>query len=64
MNATVKFFFWLAAVICFVIAAVGADARLGRGGRPGIGARLGFVPLGLALFVFPFMWDTAVQAFD
>ena len=64
MNATVKFFFYLGAVICFAIAAVGTDARLGRGGRPGIGARLGFVPLGLALFVFPSMWEVGVQVFD
>ncbi len=63
MSDETKFFFYLGAVICFVIAAAGADWRFGRLGRRGVAPRLVLVPLGLALFVFPTMWDTGVAAF-
>ncbi len=63
MSDKTSFFFYLGAVICFVIAAAGADWRFGRLGRRGIAPRLVLVPLGLALFVFPTMWDTGVAAF-
>ena len=54
-----QFFFYLAAVICFVLAAIGEPRVMGRLGRPGIG----FVPLGLALFLFPQMWNLGQTAF-
>ena len=57
------FFFYLAAVICFVLAAIGEPRVMGRLGRPGIGAGIGFVPLGLALFLFPQMWNLGHAAF-
>ncbi|HEX2042067.1 MAG TPA: hypothetical protein VHF24_05450 [Acidimicrobiales bacterium] len=63
MSDETSFFFYLGAVICFVIAAAGADWRFGRLGRRGVAPRLVLVPLGLALFVFPTMWDTGVAAF-
>ncbi len=63
MSDKTSFFFYLGAVICFVIAAAGADWRFGRLGRRGIAPRLVLVPLGLALFVFPTMWDTGGAAF-
>ncbi len=63
MSDKTKFFFYLASVICFVIAAAGADWRFGRLGRRGVAPRLVLVPLGLALFVFPLMWDTGKLAF-
>ncbi len=63
MDVKVKFFFWLASVICFGIAAVGSGWRFGRLGRRGMAPQLTLEPLGLLLFVFPFMWDAGVQAF-
>ena len=55
MSVEIKFLFYLAAVICFVLAALPA-------GRPGL-SRVGLTPLGLALFVFPTLWDTGAAAF-
>lgn len=63
MDAKARFFFYLASVICFVIAAAGSDWRFGRLGRRGLAPRLVLVPLGLALFVFPFLWDAGEAAF-
>ena len=63
MSDKTSFFFYLAAVMCFVIAAAGEGWRFGRLGRRGLAPRLVLVPLGLALFVFPTMWDTGVAAF-
>ncbi len=53
MDVKLRFLFFLAALVCFAIAAFG--------GR--YSARVGFVPLGLALFIFPTLWDTGVAAF-
>ena len=64
MDVKVKFFFFLASVICLGLAAAGSGWRYGRLGRQGVAPRLLLEPLGLALFVFPFMWDTGVAAFD
>jgi hypothetical protein len=55
MSVEIKFLFYLAAVVCFVLAALPA-------GRPGL-ARVGLTPLGLAFFVFPTLWDTGAAAF-
>jgi len=63
VSAEVSFFFYLAAIICFVVAALGADWRFGRLGRQGIAPRLVLVPLGLALYVVPIMWTTGKVAF-
>jgi len=63
MSAETTFFFYLAAVICFIVAAVGADWRFGRLGRKGLAPRLVLVPLGLALYVFPAMWNAGKLAF-
>ncbi len=61
MDHKLRFVFYLAAVICFLLAAFGAD--LGRMGRPGMASRLSLLPLGLALFLIPTLWDTAELAF-
>ena len=58
MSAKTDFFFLLAAVICFLVAAAGAEWRFGRQGRRGVAPRLVLVPLGLALFVIPILMDT------
>ncbi len=63
MSPKTSFWFYLASVVCFVIAAAGSDWRFGRLGRRGMAPRLVLVPLGLALFVFPTMWNTGVAAF-
>jgi hypothetical protein len=63
VDEEVQFFFYLAAVICFVIAAAGEGWRYGIRGRRGLAPRVVLVPLGLALFVFPTMWNTGVAAF-
>ena len=63
MDEEVRFFFYLAAVICFAIAAAGEGWRYGTRGRKGLAPRLVLVPLGLALFTFPTMWDAGVAAF-
>jgi hypothetical protein len=61
MDHKLRFFFYLAALICFLLAAFGTD--LGRMGRPGMASRLSLLPLGLALFIIPTLWDTAEAAF-
>jgi hypothetical protein len=63
MSPKTTFFFYLASVVCFVIAAAGAEWRFGRLGRRGVAPRLVLVPLGLALYVFPLMWTTGKIAF-
>ncbi|HVL93578.1 MAG TPA: hypothetical protein VM264_09555 [Acidimicrobiales bacterium] len=55
MDLKVQFFFYLAAFICFVLGALGNRA-------PAMSS-IGLVPLGLALFVFPLVWNTAEAAF-
>lgn len=63
MDDEVKFFFYLAAVICFVLAAAGESWKFGSRGRRGLAPRLVLLPLGLALAFFPAMWDAGVAAF-
>ena len=46
MDPTVKMIFYAAAVVLFVLAAIGYE----RG-------KVSFVAAGLAVFVFPFFWD-------
>lgn len=62
LSPETSFFIYLASIICFVIAAMGADWRFGRLGRRGVAPRIVLVPVGLALFVFPFMWNAAKAA--
>ena len=63
MDPEVTFFFYLAAVICFVLAALGEGWRYGTRGRKGLAPRLVLVPLGLALWLFPTLWTTGQAAF-
>lgn len=63
MDAEIKFFFFLGSVVCLVLAAAGENWRYGGRTRRGVAPALTLLPLGVALFVFPFMWDTGVQAF-
>lgn len=63
MSKEVEFFFYLAAVICFGLAAAGEGWRYGRLGRRGLAPRVVLVPLGLALWLFPLLWNTGKLAF-
>jgi hypothetical protein len=63
LDKKVEFFFYLAAVICFVLAAAGESWRFGRLGRRGLAPRVVLIPLGLALWLFPLMWNTGKIAF-
>ena len=58
LDRKIVFVFYAAAVVCFLLAAFP-----GRIGARGALARVGLVPLGLALFVFPFMWNEGAAAF-
>ena len=63
MKPEVAFWFYLAAVICFALAAVGDGWTFGRAGGAAVRPRVMLVPLGLALFAFPTMWTVGAQAF-
>jgi hypothetical protein len=63
LDKKVEFFFYLGAVLCFVLAAAGEGWRYGSRGRRGLAPRVVLVPLGLALWLFPLMYYTAQQAF-
>ena len=59
MDPKSQFFFYLAALICFVLAALGDLWKYGARTRRGATAAVALVPLGLALMVFPTMWTAA-----
>jgi|tagenome__1003787_1003787.scaffolds.fasta_scaffold18721977_2 hypothetical protein len=63
LSNKATFFFYLAAVICFLVAAAGEGWRFGRLGRRGLAPRVVLIPLGLALWLFPLMWNTGKLAF-
>ena len=63
LSKKTEFFFYLAAVVCFLVAAAGEGWRFGRLGRRGVPPRLVLVPLGLALWLFPLMWNTGKAGF-
>lgn len=63
MDPEISFFFYLGAVICFALAALGEGWRHGARTRAGKKPSLTLLPLGLALAFFPIMWDTGVAAF-
>ncbi|CAN5137376.1 hypothetical protein BH24ACT1_BH24ACT1_01080 [soil metagenome] len=56
MDPRIAFFFYLAAVVCFAVAAFGG--QIGGGRRS-----VGLVPIGLALWLFPTLWATGAAAF-
>ena len=58
LSLKVQFIFFLAAIICLGIAALGEGGR-GRG----IAGRISLVPFGLALWLFPTVWNTGHAAF-
>ncbi|HWH35792.1 MAG TPA: hypothetical protein VNT56_10805 [Acidimicrobiales bacterium] len=58
MDPKLSFLFYLAAFICFVLAALAPGALAGRAGRS-----VSLLPLGLALWLFPTLWTTGTGAF-
>ena len=56
MDPTIRFIFYLAAAVCFAVAAFG-------GGRATRAKSLAFVPLGLLLWIVPTVWDSGSAAF-
>jgi len=54
-----QFFFYLAALICFLLAALGDLWKYGARTRRGMAAAIALMPLGLALTVFPTLWTVA-----
>lgn len=63
MSPKTAFFFYLAALLCFLVAAAGEGWRYGRLGRRGMAPRVVLVPLGLALWLFPTLWNAFKAAF-
>ena len=57
MDPKIRFFFFLAAGICFLVAALGGT-RKGSAGQPAV-----LIPLGLLLWLVPTIWDTWETAF-
>jgi len=58
LDPKIVFLFYAAAVVCFVLAAAGSV-----GASRGALSRVSLVPLGLALYVFPQMWNAGATAF-
>ena len=58
MSPKTSFFFYLASVICFILAAAGEGWKFGMRGRRGLAPSIALIPLGLALFVIPVLYTT------
>jgi hypothetical protein len=63
LDAKAQFFFYVAAVLCFLVAAAGEGWTRGRMTRRGLTPRVVLLPLGLALWLFPPMGNTGYTAF-
>jgi hypothetical protein len=63
MGAELRFFFFLGAVVCLALAAVRDGSGPVRRVTKRLPDQFSLLPLGLALFVFPFMWDAGAGAF-
>ncbi len=56
MDIKIRFIFYLLAFIVFIFSLLGRGVKLG-------GRGITEVPLGLALWLFPLLWDTGEAAF-
>jgi len=56
VDPKIKFFFYLAALIVFLFSTLGRGFKLG-------GRGITEVPLGLALWLFPTLWEVGEAAF-
>ena len=62
LDLKLQFLCYALAVACFLLAALEGSGGT-RGLARGPMAQVSFVPLGLAFFVFPLMWNTGAAAF-
>lgn len=62
LDGKIVFVFYLLAVVCFVFAALAESGRAGGLARSGF-APIALVPLGLAFYVFPQMWNLGAASF-
>ena len=63
MEPDVSFYFYLGALVCFVLAAIGEGWRYGSRTRRGLAPALALLPLGLALAIVPTLWTVGRAAF-
>ncbi len=63
MNIKGQFFCYLAAAICFFLAAVGELWKYGARTRSGAKPLVALMPLGLLAAVLPTLWRVAEAAF-
>ncbi len=63
MNIKGQFFCYLAAAICFFLAAVGELWKYGARTRSGAKPLVALLPLGLLAAVLPTLWRVAEAAF-
>ena len=56
-------FFYLAAVVCLVLGALGESWRYGARTRKGLAPLINLVPPGIALAIAPTLWDMSQAAF-
>lgn len=63
MDPDISFFFYLGALVCFLLAAIGENWKHGARTRKGLAPVLTLLPLGLALAVFPTLWTAGEAAF-
>ena len=62
MSDEASFFFYLGAVVCFALAAIGEAWKYGGRSRRGLKPAVALLPLGLLLWLFPLLWTTAESA--
>jgi hypothetical protein len=63
MNIKAQFFCYLAAAVCFLLAAVGEAWKYGARTRAGVKPLIALMPLGLLVAVLPTLWNVAKAAF-
>lgn len=63
MKDTARFWVYIAAIACFLIAALGETWRYGSRSRRGLKPLIAAMPLGLAVALLPTVWDLGKTVF-
>ncbi len=63
METKSQFFVYLAAAICFGLAAIGEAWKYGARSRIGAKPLIALMPLGLLVALLPTLWEVAEAAF-
>lgn len=63
MDPEIDFFFFLAAIICLILASIGGAWKYGSRTRRGLEPAIALLPLGIALAIVPFLADAAEAGF-